>query len=70
MTEAFGQVISEREVASATAKEQELLKNTPNPSGNGAGADTQTSAEKIAASLYSGGNANGGDDILSHYINQ
>lgn len=70
MTEAFGQVISAREVASATAKEQELLKNTPNPSGNGSGADGLSSAEKIAASLYSGDKATGGDNILSHYINQ
>lgn len=33
--ETLGKIISEREIASASAKEQELLKNTPNPMGIG-----------------------------------
>ena len=33
--ETLGKIISEREIASASAKEQELLKNTPNPMGVG-----------------------------------
>ena len=35
--ETLGKIISEREKASASAKEQEILKNTPNPQGNGGG---------------------------------
>ena len=37
--ETLGKIISEREKASASAKEQEILKNTPNPQGNGGGND-------------------------------
>ena len=33
--ETLGKIISEREIASASAKEKELLMNTPNPKGNG-----------------------------------
>lgn len=68
MTEVIGQVISAREVASANAKEQELLKNTPNPSGNGSGADGLSSAEKIATSLFGGKSTTG--DIVSQYISK
>lgn len=33
--ETLGKIISEREKASASAKEKEILQNTPNPQGNG-----------------------------------
>lgn len=50
--EELGKIISEKEVASANAKEQELAKNASNPGGSGAGgSEEKTEAEKIAESL-------------------
>lgn len=37
--ETLGKIISDREKASASAKEKEILKDTPNPSGNSGGED-------------------------------
>lgn len=53
-TTVLGQIISEKETASAQAKEQEIAKGTPNPGGGGSNQDLEkTEAEKIAASLIS-----------------
>lgn len=52
--EVLGRIISERETASASAKEKELLDNTPSPQGNGGGNDDDAkpldvaNAEKIS----------------------
>ena len=43
--ETLGKIISEREIASASAKEQELLKNTPNPMGIGGKAEDAKPAD-------------------------
>ena len=51
--EVLGRIISERETASASAKEKELLDSTPSPQGNGGGNDDDAkpldveNAEKI-----------------------
>lgn len=49
--ETLGKIISNREKASASAKEQEILKDTPNPQGNGGGEDARPldviNAEKL-----------------------
>lgn len=70
MTEVLGNVISAREVASANAKEKELLNNTPNPSGNGKGqAAEKSTAERIVANMISS-NPKTDTSILSNYINK
>lgn len=49
--ETLGKIISDREKASASAKEQEILKDTPNPQGNGGEEDAKpldvANAEKL-----------------------
>lgn len=66
----FGQIISDRENAAATAKEQEIAKNTGNPGGGAPDGDSkQTEAEKLAARLYGGKKETKGD-ILDHYISR
>ena len=48
----LGQIISEKETAAATAKEQEILNNSGNPSGGKGGKDTEkTETEKIAENV-------------------
>lgn len=67
--EALGKIISEKETASATAKEQELAKGATNPGGGSASgcADEKTNAEKIASKLFGGQKQE--NNILSHYVN-
>lgn len=68
-TTVLGQIISEKETASAQAKEQEIAKGTPNPGGGGSNQDSEkTEAEKIAASLISSNSSQSNDDVLSHYL--
>lgn len=58
--DALGQIISEKETAAATAKEQEIANNAGNPGGgNGGGGsnDTRTDAEKIAEGLFQNGSS-------------
>lgn len=43
--EVLGKIISDRETASASAKEKELLDGTPNPQGNNAGGGTSDDAK-------------------------
>ena len=68
-TTVLGQIISEKETASAQAKEQEIAKGTPNP-GGGSNQDLEkTEAEKIAASLISSNpKSQSNNDVLSHYL--
>lgn len=67
-TETLGQIISEKENASATAKEQELAGKATNPGGGSAngGNEEKTSAEKIASKLFGGEKKE--NNILSHYV--
>ena len=71
-TTVLGQIISEKETASAQAKEQEIAKGTPNPGGGGSNQDLEkTEAEKIAASLISGNpKSQSNNDVLSHFFTQ
>ena len=64
----LGQIISDKESASATAKEQEIADNATNPGGGSAGAnnDTKSTAEKIAEKMFSGQKQE--NNILSHYL--
>jgi hypothetical protein len=66
----LGKIMSEKEIAAAQAKEQEIAKHQDIPGGgsNKGGADNKTNAEKIAESLIS--NAPKNNDVLSHYIQQ
>lgn len=67
----LGQIITDRENAAATAKEQEIAKNAPNPGGGTPeGQNNKTDAEKIAEKLAANNKQNADNDILSHYINQ
>lgn len=69
-TTVLGQIISEKETASAQAKEQEIAKGTPNPGGGGSNQDSEkTEAEKIATSLISSNSkSQSKNDVLSHYL--
>ena len=64
----LGQIISDKESASATAKEHEIADNATNPGGGSAGTsnDTKSTAEKIAEKMFSGQKQE--NNILSHYI--
>lgn len=64
--ETLGKIITDRETAAAAAKEQELLKNTPNPGGNGgSGTDGKTQAEQLAETLIK---PSANVDIVSKYL--
>lgn len=61
-------IISEREAAAATAKEQEIASKASNPGGGkgeGAGVE-KSSAEKIAEKLFAAKKSE--NNILSHYV--
>lgn len=64
----LGQIISDKENAAATAKEQEIANNATNPGGGSAGGnnDTKSTAEKIAEKMFSGKKQE--NNILSHYV--
>lgn len=66
--EALGKIITDKETASAQAKEKEIADGGTNPGGgsNKGDADDKTNAEKIAESLIS--NAPKNNNVLSHYI--
>lgn len=49
----LGQIISDKETAAAKAKEDEIAKNSTNPSGSNGGGETQTETEKIAKEIGS-----------------
>lgn len=65
----LGQIISDKETAAATAKEQEIARNAGNPGGGsagGKGGDNKSNAEIIASKLFS--KQKNETDILSHYV--
>ena len=64
----LGQIISDKEKAAATAKEQEIAKNATNPVGGSAGGSNEpkTTAEKIAQKMFGGQKQE--NNILSHYV--
>lgn len=63
----LGQIISDKENAAATAKENELASKATNPGGgSGNKNENKTSAEKIASKLFSGEKQE--NNILSHYV--
>lgn len=64
----LGQIISDKEKAAATAKEQEIANNATNPGGGGAGGSNEpkTTAEKIAQKMFGGQKQE--NNILSHYV--
>lgn len=66
----LGKIISEKETASANAKEQELAGNASNPNGGGASGgndDDKSQAEKLAEKI-SPSNDSKADSVLSHYV--
>lgn len=69
-TTVLGQIISEKEAASAQAKEQEIAKNQEIPGGgSNKNSENKTEAEKIAASLISSNlKSQNNDDVLAHYL--
>lgn len=63
----LGQIISDKETAAATAKEQELAGKATNPGGgNGGNNDEKSTAEKLVSSIYGGKKQE--NDILKHYV--
>lgn len=69
----LGQIISDREKAAATAKEDEIANNSTNPGGGSVGnpdADEKTEAEKIATEIGKslGGADKTSSDIISSYL--
>lgn len=64
----LGQIISDKEKAAATAKEQEIAGKAGNPNGaSGGGADSKSTAENIATKLFGGQKQE--NNILKHYVN-
>lgn len=64
----LGQIISDKEKAAATAKEQEIAGKAGNPNGaSGSGADNKSTAENIATKLFGGQKQE--NNILKHYVN-
>lgn len=64
--DSIAQIISDKETAAATAKEQELLNGTPNPSGGTGGEDEKSTAEKLALKMF-GSDKKQENSVLSHY---
>ena len=63
----LGQIISDKEQAAATAKEQEIASNATNPGGGSAGGtDEKSTAEKIAEKMFGGKKQE--NNIISHYV--
>lgn len=65
--DSIAQIISDKETAAATAKEQELLNGTPNPGGGTGGKDEKSTAEKLVLKMC-GGEQKQENSVLSHYI--
>lgn len=65
--DSIAQIISDKETAAATAKEQELLNGTPNPSGGTGGKDEKSTAEKLVLKMC-GSEQKQENSVLSHYI--
>lgn len=66
--ETLGKIITERETAAASAKEAELLKNTPNPGGKGADeSGDKTAAQRLVEKVLP--KAAAPKNIIGNYIN-
>lgn len=66
--DSISQIISDKEKAAATAKEQEIAGKAGNPNGaSGGGADNKSTAENIATKLFGGQKQE--NNILKHYVN-
>lgn len=66
--ETLGKIITERETAAASAKEAELLKNTPNPGGKGADeSGDKTAAQRLVEKVLPKTAAP--KNIIGNYIN-
>ena len=66
----LGQIISDKETAAATAKEQEIASKATNPGGGSSGANddgNKSNAEKLASKFF--GDKKQENNILSHYVN-
>ena len=67
-TDVLGQIISDKEKAAATAKEQEIAKGATNPGGGSSGSgDEKSGPENIAAKLFTAKKTD--NSVLSHYLN-
>lgn len=65
--DSISQIISDKETAAATAKEQELAGKATNPGGGSSENNNEkSSAEKIASKLFGGEKKE--NNILSHYV--
>ena len=65
--EVLGKIISDKETAAATAKENEIANKSRNPGGGTLGSNREkATAEKLVEKLYGGQKQD--NDILSHYV--
>lgn len=65
--EVLGKIISDKETAAATAKENEIANKSRNPGGGSSGSNSEkTTAEKLVEKLYGGQKQD--NDILAHYL--
>lgn len=63
----LGQIISDKEAAAATAKEQEIAGKAGNPNGKAGGnEEPKSTVEKIVEKMYGGKKQE--NNILSHYV--
>lgn len=63
----LGQIISDKEAAAATAKEQEIAGKAGNPNGaSGGNGEDKSKAENIATKFFGGQKQE--NDILKHYV--
>lgn len=63
----LGQIISDKEAAAATAKEQEIAGKAGNPNGaSGGNENGKSTAENLATKFF--GNQKQENDILKHYV--
>ena len=64
----LGKIISEKETASAQAKEQEIAKNAAVPNGGSAGGNKEKTADVENAELISFGNQAASAEAQNHYV--
>lgn len=64
----LGKIISEKEIASAQAKEQEIAKNADVPNGGSAGVNKEKTADVENAELISFGNQAASAEAQNHYV--
>lgn len=64
----LGKIISEKETASAQAKEQEIAKSAAVPNGGSAGGNKEKTADVENAELISFGNQSASAEAQNHYV--